>query len=64
MSDFLTIPEAAFRLGVSKVAVYQAVKEERMPSTVRYGRILVLPDDVDAYARTVGKRNGYRKRKR
>lgn len=62
MSDFLTIKEAAGRLGCSKVAVYKAINEGRMPATKRYGVQLVLPGDVDDYATQIGKRNGFRKR--
>ena len=58
----LTVNEAAERLGITRAAVYIAIKDGRLRSEKKYGRVLVRERDVDSYAQTVGQRNGWVKR--
>jgi len=46
---FLTIQEAAQRLGVSESAIRNATLQGRLPFTKKYGRKLVSVQDLEAY---------------
>lgn len=60
----LTVKEAAERLGCSQAAVYMAVKQERIPHVKMLGRIGLREEDVEKYSETLGRANGWTKRKR
>jgi excisionase family DNA binding protein len=47
--DMLTAQEAANILGVHLMTVYQAMKEDRLPFEVIYGRKVVAREAVEAY---------------
>lgn len=52
-SHLLTINEAAQMLGVGVCAIYIAIREDRLPFTVKYGRKLVSRQAIEDYrART------------
>lgn len=49
----LTVEEVASVLGVNRVSVYTAIREDRLPFIKRYGKKLVRLPDLEAYkART------------
>ena len=51
--DFYTVPQAATFLSVSPPTVYIALREGRLPYTVKYGKRLIAPADLAEYkART------------
>ena len=58
----LTIKEAAEKLGVSEASLYIAVKNGRLKAEKIYGRLTLLPSEVEAYGKIAGVRNGYIKR--
>jgi excisionase family DNA binding protein len=44
-----SVPQAACELGVSAKAVYQAIREKRLPAQRRGGRWFIRPEDLGAY---------------
>lgn len=46
---FLTVKDAAVKIGVSESAIRNATLEGRLPFTRMYGRKLIAPDDLEAY---------------
>lgn len=59
---YLTVREAAERIGVTEAAVYIAIKAARLRAARKYGRWLIRESDADRYAETAGKPNGWRTR--
>ena len=57
----LTVKEAAEQLGVSEASLYIAIKAERLKAERIYGRLTLRRDEVEAYGKTIGIRNGYPK---
>lgn len=52
-NDYLTVDQAAERLGITTPAVYIAIREKRLPARRLFGRLVVHQRDLDAYqART------------
>lgn len=50
-TEYMTVGEAARRKRVSRAAIYQAIREGRLPSVRITGRTVILAArDVDAYA--------------
>jgi excisionase family DNA binding protein len=49
--NLLTVREAAERLGVSESAVRNATLDGRLPCVSRFGRKLILTEDLEAYRR-------------
>ncbi|HLK58720.1 MAG TPA: helix-turn-helix domain-containing protein [Chthonomonadaceae bacterium] len=49
VQDFLTVPQAAAILGVTKVAIYQAIRDDRIPSELVFGRRVLRKEVVAAY---------------
>ena len=47
--DLLTVKEAAEFLGVSQPAVWVAISEERIPSTVKYSKRLIERAELESY---------------
>lgn len=47
--DYITVSEAARRKGVSRAAVYQAIREERLPHTKISRTTVLARRDVDAW---------------
>src|ERR1041384_7174615 len=47
--QYLTVPEAATVLGVTKSAIYEAIREQRIPSEMVFGRRVLRREDVAAY---------------
>jgi len=59
--EYMTVPEAAAVLGVSKAAVYDAIREDRIPSELVFGRRVVRHEAVAAYQKrtaSVGAKGG------
>ena len=51
--EYLTVQEAAEYLNVTETAVRGAILDDRLPSTVKYGRKVISRNDLAAYkART------------
>lgn len=48
---FVTVREAAVRIGVTEAAIRNATLEGRLAFSVRYGRKLIAIDDLEAYQR-------------
>lgn len=46
---YMTVAEAATSLGVHPATMRNATQEGRIPYVRLYGRILIAPDDVEAY---------------
>jgi len=59
---YLTVKEVAERLSVTQASVYIAVKDGRLRSDRKFGRIVISDKDAEAYGSTVGVKNGYAKR--
>jgi len=51
-----TIDEAAQRLGVTKSAVYAAIRRQRIPAVWQQGKLRVRAQDVERYAESRGPR--------
>ena len=47
----LTTSEAAWELGILPATVHRAIREGRLPFTVKYGRKLISRSDLEAYKR-------------
>jgi excisionase family DNA binding protein len=47
--EYLTVKETATLIGVSPSSIWQAIRENRLPCVTRYGRKLVIREDVEAY---------------
>jgi excisionase family DNA binding protein len=47
--EYLTVQEAATRKAVTVNAIYNAIRDGRLPSRRVLGRIALLPSDVDAF---------------
>ena len=48
--ELLTVQQAAARIGVGDTAIRNATLQGRLPFVFKYGRKLIAPADVDAYA--------------
>ncbi len=59
---YLTVKEVAERIRVTSASIYIAVKDGRLRSECKFGRIVISDKDADAYGSTVGVKNGYIKR--
>ena len=59
---YLTVKEVAERLSVTQASVYIAVKDGRLRSERKFGRIVISDKDAETYGATVGVKNGYIKR--
>lgn len=46
MGEWLSIPELAKRIGLSKEAVYRLARTAELPGGVKVGRLYVVHDDV------------------
>ena len=46
-TDWLTVPETAGQLGVTKVRVYQMIRSKALISTERWGRVFVSKLSVE-----------------
>lgn len=58
----LTVKETAERLGVTQASIYIAIKDGRLRSDKKFGRIIISEKDADTYKATIGVKNGYVKR--
>jgi len=47
--DLLTVPEAAKILGISRAAVYTAIREKRLKSVTVLGKIGIPRNELKAY---------------
>jgi excisionase family DNA binding protein len=59
--QYLTVPQAATVLGVSKSAIYEAIREARIRSELVFGRRVIRREEVAAYQQRtegVGARGG------
>ena len=59
---YLTVKEAAERLAVTQASIYIAIKDGRLRSDKKFGRIVISEKDLNAYGATVGIKNGFVKR--
>jgi excisionase family DNA binding protein len=59
---YLTVKETAHLLSVTQASIYTAIKDGRLRSDRKFGRIVISDKDADAYKSTVGVKNGYVKR--
>lgn len=57
--DLLTDEQAAQIAGVLRQTITRARKEGRLPFTVKYGRRLIKPGDLEIYIQSLGQRNGH-----
>lgn len=58
---YLTIPAAAALLGVTRAALYGAIKEDRLKSETVFGRSVIRKEEVAAYQQrtaSVGEKGG------
>lgn len=65
--SYISVEEAAARAGVSRAAIYLAVREGRIPYSVVVGKIALLEADVGAYRPVKSRKPGeplYRQRRR
>lgn len=62
MCMYLTVKETADHLGVTRASVYIAIRDGRLPSDRKFGKIVINDKDANAYRVTVGVRNGFVKR--
>jgi hypothetical protein len=49
MTDMLSVAQAAAAKGITRQAIYLAIKQDRLSSHVINGRLLVRRQDLDAY---------------
>lgn len=61
MSTRLTVPQAAAMTGLTRSALYRAIREERLPAHEVFGTIIVESAALREFAANAGVRNGYRK---
>lgn len=62
--ELLTVQQVADRKGITRLAVYKAIREGRLPSQKVLGRVVVTVADADAYnPQHGGSRGGGRPRK-
>ena len=47
--EYMTVVEAAAILGVTKAAIYEAIREDRIPSELVFGRRVIRREAVAAY---------------
>lgn len=47
-SKYITLEQAAARLGCSLTTIWRRMKAGKLPTTRIFGRLVVLPTDVDA----------------
>lgn len=47
--ELLTVQEVADRKGITRLAVYKAIREGRLPKHTVLGRVVVKVADADAY---------------
>ena len=62
-ADLLTVQEAAREIGCTQAALYQAVKQERLPHVRVLGRIGLRRAELSAFAARFGLANGWRTRR-
>ena len=58
-SEYLTLEQAAARLGCSLTTIWRRMKAGELPNTRIFGRLVVCPSDVDAleYPKKAGRPN-------
>lgn len=59
---FMTVSQAAAHIGITRVAIYQAIRAGTLKSETRYDKIVISEREVERYAAIAGERNGYYKR--
>lgn len=49
MEDLLTVKEAAAEIGISESSVWQAIREDRLPCSTKWGRKVISRTDALTY---------------